>query len=84
MLFYYVRIDVPDVYNCLRLILIGNRVLYGLANVSGPRTFVVRSWFTVSSTDEVKAMIEAGVECKEVDAIRERETALASSYSKAS
>ncbi|KOX71947.1 hypothetical protein WN51_03224 [Melipona quadrifasciata] len=45
----------------------GNRVLYGLANVSGPRTFVARSWFTVSSTDEVKAMIEAGVECKETE-----------------
>lgn len=45
---------------------------------------VPRTWFTISSMDEVKAMIEAGVECKEADANRERETALPSSYSKAS
>ncbi|OAD59422.1 hypothetical protein WN48_09162 [Eufriesea mexicana] len=55
--------------------------LYGLV-VAGPTTscanVVERSWFTISSTDEVKAMIEAGVECKEVDGNRERETALAS------
>ena len=80
-------------YNRLRLVLIGNPTFTRIAfypdaawsrQCVWTKNVVARSWLTVSSTDEVKAMIEAGVECKEVDAIRERETALASSYSKAS